>query len=129
MGWLRYVVPMGLFFAVACSSEPRFTEMSPNTGAYTGGEEIEIRGNNFPRTGVVVRFGTKEAGSVAILSERLIKAISPPGDKGTAVDVVLIFDDGRAFIRKQGFRYVDSSQQRQTMEKFFNKTGGDKDKK
>jgi hypothetical protein len=125
MSWLRYLVPMGLFFVVACSSETRFTEMSPNTGAYTGGEEIEIRGNNFPRTGVTVRFGTKEANSVAILSDRLIKAVSPPGDKGTAVDVVLIFDDGRAFILKRGFRYVDSTQ-RETMEKFFNKAGGDK---
>ncbi|HEX2572745.1 MAG TPA: IPT/TIG domain-containing protein [Polyangia bacterium] len=125
MGWLRHLFPVGLILVAACSSEPRFSEVSPNTGAYTGGEEIEIRGNNFPRTGVVVRFGTKEAGSVAILNERLIKAVSPPGDKGTAVDVILIFDDGRALALKRGFHYVDATQ-RETMEKFFNKAAGDK---
>jgi hypothetical protein len=126
MSWLRYFIPVGLILVAACSSEPRFSEISPKTGAFTGGEEIEIRGSNFPRTGVTVRFGTKEANSVALLSDRLIKAISPPGDKGTAVDVILIFDDGRAFMMKHGFRYVDATQQRETMEKFFNKTAGDK---
>ena len=126
MRWLRYMVPVGLGFLVACSGEPRVSEISPNTGTFSGGEEVELRGSHFPRTGVSVRFGTKEASSVAIASDHVIKAITPPGDKGTAVDVIIIFDDGRAFQLKHGFRYVDSTQQRQTMEKFFNKTAGDK---
>ena len=36
------------------------------------------------------------------------------------------FDDGSALQLKNGFRYVDSTQQRQTMDKFFSKASGEK---
>ncbi len=110
--------------ALGCSKETRVTELEPNTGTFSGGEEVEIHGSNFPRGGVTVRFGTKEATNVAYVSDGAIKVATPAGDKNTTSDVTIVFDDGRAFVLKNAFRYVDSTQQRQTMDKFFNKASG-----
>ena len=112
------------WFAGGCSTETRFTEVSPGNGTFTGGEEVQLQGNNFPRSGVTVRFGTKEATGVVVLSDHAIQVTTPAGDRGTAADVTLVFDDGRAFVLKNGFRYVDATQQRDTMDKFFKKSEG-----
>ena len=39
----------------------------------------------------------------------------------------IVFDDGKAFLLKNGFHYVDTSQQRATMDKAFNAMGTTKD--
>jgi hypothetical protein len=111
---------------LGCSKETRISEIEPNTGTFSGGEEVIISGQNFPRSGVQVRFGTKEATGVAVESDHAIKAYTPAGDKGTASDVSVVFDDGRAFVLKGAFHYVDSTQQRNTMDKFFDKAAGEK---
>src|SRR5579859_4433437 len=108
-----------------CSKETKITEIEPNTGTFSGGEEVEIRGANFPKAGVQVKFGTKEATQVAVQSDNVIKVATPAGDKNTTSDVSVIFDDGRAFVLRNGFRYIDSTQQRQTMDNFFKKAGGE----
>lgn len=107
----------------ACSTETRLTEVVPSAGTYTGGEEVEIRGANFPRSSVTVRFGVKEATNVVMQSASSIKVMSPVGDKGTAVDITVVFDDGRAFVVHNGFHFVEQ-QQRQVMDKFFNRASG-----
>ena len=125
-----FVVPVVLsssFLPVlvsGCSNETKFTKVEPNTGTFTGGEEIELQGNGFPRTGLSVRFGNKEAQPVVVESDKKIKVATPAGDKSTNVDITITFDDGRAFVLKNGFHYVDSTQQRATMDKFFDKAGG-----
>lgn len=117
---------LGLFVVLAgCSTETRLTEVAPNAGTYTGGEEVELRGANFPRSGVAVRFGGKEATGVVMQSDRSIKVNTPAGEKGTAVDVTVVFDDGRAFVLRNGFHFVEQ-QQRQVMDKFFNRAAGEK---
>ena len=109
------------FLAAACSTETRFVEISPPNGTFTGGEEVQLEGANFPRSGVTVRFGTKEATGVVVLSDHAIQVTTPAGERGTAADVTLVFDDGRAFVLKGGFHYVDATQQRDTMDKAFKK--------
>jgi hypothetical protein len=104
-----------------CSTETRVSEIEPNFGTFSGGEEVVIKGNAFPRSGAVVRFGTKEAQPVMIESDNAIKVYTPAGDKGTQADVSVVFNDGRAFVLKSAFRYVDSTGQRQAMEKGFDK--------
>lgn len=131
----------GLLGAIAgCSTETRFTGMDPNTGTFTGGEEVVLEGTNFPRGGVSVRFcpskdkdknndqpaNCKEAQPVVSESASKIRVATPAGDKGTDVDVMMIFDDGRAFMLKHGFRYVDSTQSVQTRDTFFKKASGEK---
>src|SRR5258706_4242711 len=113
----RLLVGVSLLALGACSKETRVTDLEPNTGTFTGGEEVEIHGSNFPRAGVTVRFGTKEATSIAFLSDGAIKVSTPAGDKNTTADVSIVFDDRRAFVLKNAVRYVDSTQQRQTMDK------------
>lgn len=107
--------------ASACNNETRVSEIEPATGTSNGGEEVIIKGQGFPRSGAVVRFGTREAQPVVIESDNAIKVYSPAGDKGTAADVSVVFNDGRAFVLKGAFHYVDSTQQRNTMDKFFDK--------
>jgi hypothetical protein len=105
----------------ACSNELKVTEAEPPQGTYNGGEEVVIKGNGFQpgRSGVTVRFGRREATSVAVASTDKIKVLTPSGDKNTTVDISVVFDDGRAFLVKNGFRYLDSNQ-RATMDKAFN---------
>jgi hypothetical protein len=119
---------LGFFTAAGCSTETRFTEVVPNQGTFGGSEEVELRGANFPRGGVRVRFGSKEATGVVMVSDHSIKVTTPAGDKGTAADVTMEFDDGRAFKLPHGFRYVDSTQQRELMDKFFKKASGESGK-
>ncbi len=123
---LRFA-PVAFAFALAggaCqSTETRVSEIEPNFGTFSGGEAVTIRGSNFPRSGAVVRFGTKEAQPVMIESDDKIQVYTPAGDKGTNADVSVVFNDGRAFVLKSAFRYVDSTQQRAAFEKSLDKVG------
>mgnify|MGYP000852623156 CR=1 FL=1 len=121
------LLSLPLFVGVTgCSTETKFTHIEPNTGTFGGGEEVVLEGQNFPRGGMTVHFGTKEAQPVVMESTSKIRVTTPAGDKNTNADVSIIFDDGRAFVLRKGFRYVDSTQQRQTMDKFFDKAAGSK---
>jgi hypothetical protein len=117
-----------LLAAIGCSNELKVSEVDPPNGAFTGGEEVVIRGNGFQpgRGGVVVKFGRKEATAVAVESADKIKVMTPAGDKSSTVDISVVFDDGKAFMLKNGFHYVDTSQQRANMDKVFNAMGNDK---
>jgi len=121
---LKSLAFVALALAGGCSNELKFTGVEPNTGTFTGGEEVVLKGQNFPRGGVMVRFGTKEAQPAVVESDHAIKVTTPAGDKNTNTDVTVVFDDGRTLVLANGFRYVDSTQQRQTMDKFFNKAAG-----
>ena len=123
-------LPLTLLVAAGASGcsdgQTKFTGIEPNTGTFVGGEEVTLMGQHFPRGGATVRFGDKPAQPVVMESDHKIKVTTPAGDKNTNSDVTVIFDDGRAFQLKSGFRYVDSTQQRNTMDKFFNKASGEK---
>lgn len=112
---------------LGCSNDLKVTEVDPPQGTYMGGEEVIIRGNGFQpgRGGVSVRFGRREATNVVVESASAIKVTTPAGDKSAAADVSVIFDDGKAFVLKSAFQYLDNSQ-RQTMDKAFNAMGGEK---
>ena len=125
----RIAIALTLLGLSACSNELKVSEVDPPQGPYTGGEEVIIKGNGFQpgRGGVVVKFGRKDAQAVAVESGDKIKVQTPAGDKNTTVDISVVFDDGKAFMLKNGFRYLDNTQ-RVTMDKAFNALG-DKDKK
>jgi IPT/TIG domain len=114
----------------ACSNELKVSETDPNTGTFNGGEEVTIRGNGFQpgRAGVTVKFGRRDAQAVVVESDSKIKVQTPAGDKNTTVDVSVVFDDGKAFLLKNGFKYIDNTQ-RATMDKAFNALGDKKDEK
>jgi hypothetical protein len=116
-----------LVAGIGCSNDLKVSEVDPPNGAFTGGEEVVIRGNGFQpgRGGVVVKFGRREATAVAVESGDKIKVMTPAGDKSSTVDISVVFDDGKAFLLKNGFHYVDTTQQRSTMDKAFNAMGTD----
>jgi hypothetical protein len=120
----RLLLALSVACAAGCSNDLKVQEAEPEHGAYTGGEEVLIKGSGFQpgRGGVRVMFGKREAGSVAIESSTKIKVLSPSGDKNTTVDISVIFDDGKAFMLKNGFKYIDNTQ-RGTFDKAFDVLG------
>lgn len=106
---------------VGCSNELKVSEVDPPNGTYMGNEEVVIEGSGFQpgRSGVAVRFGKREAQNIVVESSGKIKVTTPTGDKNTTVDVSVIFDDGKTFILKNGFHYIDT-QQKATMDKALN---------
>jgi len=115
-----------LVFAMGCSNELKVTEIEPPQGTFGGGEEVVIRGGGFQpgRGGVMVRFGKRDATSVVVESSDKIKVTTPAGDKNTVADVSVVFDDGKAFMLKNGFRYIDSTLNKAQMDKNLNALGG-----
>lgn len=112
-----------LSLATACSNETKLSEAEPPQGTYLGGEEIVIKGKNFPvgRGGVTVTFGRRLATNVVQESDGAIKVTSPAGDKNTEVDIDVMFDDGRAFRLQKGFKYLDGGDNAKVMKSFGNK--------
>ena len=50
-----------------------------------------------------------------------IRVTSPAGDRNTEADVTVIFDDGRNYLLKSAFRYLDASDNAKVMKSFGNK--------
>lgn len=117
----RVAMALAVLGLAACSNELKVTEAEPSNGTFTGGEEVLIHGSGFQpgRGGVTVKFGRRDAQSIAVESTNKIKVLSPAGDKNTTVDISVVFDDGKAFLLKNGFRYLDNTQ-KVTMDKAFN---------
>lgn len=73
---------------------PEVTLISPNRGITTGGTEVTITGKNFlepllgPGTGTRVKFGTKDATNVIVVSDTKLIATTPAAPTGL-VDVTV----------------------------------------
>lgn len=106
-----------------CSSETKLEELEPKQGTFAGGEEISIKGKNFPvkRGGASVVFGRRPATQVVLENSNTIKVTSPQGDKNTDVDVTVQFDDGRTFQLKNAFRYLDATDNAKVLKNFGKK--------
>ena len=121
--WLVGVAVSMSLATVHCSNETRISELEPPQGTYMGGEEILIKGRNLPagKGGASVMFGRRPATNVVMESNSAIKVTSPAGDRNTEVDVVVVFDDGRTYQMKNGFRYLDAADNTKVMKHFGNK--------
>ena len=107
----------------ACSNETAVLSVDPPQGTYSGGEDVVIKGRNFPagRGGVSVMFGRRPATNVIIDSQSAIRVTTPAGDRNTSADIVIMFDDGRAYQLKEAFRYLDATDNSEVMKHFGNK--------
>ncbi len=106
-----------------CSTETKIVELEPPQGTFAGGEEITIRGKNLPvgRGGATVLFGRRAATNIVMENSNSIRVTSPAGDRNTEADVTVIFDDGRNYLLKNAFRYLDGSDNSKVMNTFGNK--------
>ncbi|HMU39494.1 MAG TPA: IPT/TIG domain-containing protein [Pseudomonadota bacterium] len=106
-----------------CNNETAVLSLDPPQGTYTGGEDITIKGRNFPvgRGGVSVLFGRHPATNVILESPSAIRVTSPAGDRNTKSDVTIMFDDGRAYQLQAAFQYLDGTDNSKVMKHFGNK--------
>lgn len=104
-------------------------KVEPPQGTTAGGEEITISGAGFlpGKTQAEVRFGHRKSEIVTIASTSKIKAVTPPGEKGP-VNITVSFDDGKAFMIPNGFRYVEPAENGNARNAYFggNKPGAGK---
>ncbi len=113
-----------LLALLGCSNDLKVNGLDPAQGTYAGGEEVVIKGNGFQSgRGVTVTFGKSPASSVVIESSDRIKVQTPAGTKNSSVDVLVTFDDGKAFQIKNAFRYVDPSVDKAAMERSLDNVG------
>lgn len=112
-----------LLSAGQCSNETKIEKLEPPQGTFAGGEEILIKGKNFPtkRGGVSVTFGRRGATGISIENDSTIKVLSPQGEKNTEVDITVLFDDGRGYQLKNAFRYLDATDNQKVMKNFGKK--------
>ena len=95
-------------FVIGCKEEFAIRTISPATGVLGGGEPIEILGSGFnPNQGVAVYFGNSKAGNVVVNSSKKMTVSTPSVGEAQVVDVRIATDDGKEFLLRRAFRYVE----------------------
>ncbi|REK67823.1 MAG: VWA domain-containing protein [Brevibacillus sp.] len=84
---------------------PEITNITPNSGLITGGDTVNIDGNNFSN-GAKVYFGNTEA-QVTFYSGVRLKVKSPAASQPGPVDVKVVNTDGQEVTLSNGFTYND----------------------
>jgi hypothetical protein len=96
---------------LGCSDgTPRVKRVYPDFSSLRGDEDVRIEGSGF-RTdlGYTVYFGTQRAPSVMVENEGLLVATTPGVESPREVDVRIVADNGKTFLLKKAFRYIDGS--------------------
>ena len=82
--------------------------VSPATGMTVGGELIQIRGTGFRSDmGIAVFLGAKQAENVVVTGPETLAVTTPSSLEAALVDVRIATDDGREYVMKQAFRYIE----------------------
>ena len=94
-----------------CSDDaPRVRRVYPNFSSLRGDEDVRIEGSGFRNDiGYTVYFGTQKASSVMVQDEGVLVATTPGVDSPRQVDVRIVADNGKTFLLKKAFRYIDGS--------------------
>ena len=94
--------------AVGCSEEFAIRTLAPATGVLGGGEPIEILGSGFNNNqGISVYFGNSKATNVVVNSSKKMTVSTPSTGEPQVVDVRILTDDGKEFLLRRAFRYVE----------------------
>jgi hypothetical protein len=83
---------------------PSITSVAPNRGTTSGGTELTVEGKSFAE-GATVTIGKKPAKRVKRVSGSILEVVTPEGDDGQMVDVVVKNPDGREAVHKRAFQY------------------------
>ena len=95
-------------------AELGFVGISPVRGAIAGGTEVYVVGQGFARAGLSVTLGGQVMPEVRVLSDSLLRAVTPPGQSLGAVDLRLniaqeqVLGAGAFTYYDPGFRYGGS---------------------
>jgi len=86
------------------------TGWDPKVGPYTGGGTVTIEGTGFQEggaRGVKVYFGDKEAKVLGWVGDDKLKIEAPPGEVGSEVNILLVFDDAKDLTIEKAYKYED----------------------
>ena len=107
------IAALGLFvgfFALACNQDFKITRVTPSVGLVGGGEQVEILGTGFdPNMGVSVFFGNQQADNVVVSSTDKLIVMTPSSIKAGAVNIRIAMDNGKEYLIRDGFRYVQKA--------------------
>ena len=105
---MRTLISVSLFLlclgATGCDKGTRIASVEPSFGNVAGGDDVVIHGSGF-KEGLVVQFGKTQVKSVVLDSPSRLRVKTPSGVEGKT-DVVVIRDDGKTFMLKDGFTYT-----------------------
>ncbi len=97
-----------VLFVAGCKEDFSIRTISPATGVLGGGEPIEILGSGFnPDQGVAVYFGNSKSNNVVVNSTKKMTVSTPSVGEPQVVDVRIATDDGKEFLLRRAFRYVE----------------------
>ena len=95
---------------IGCKEEFGIQNISPATGVLGGGEPIEILGSGFnPNLGIAVYFGNTKATNVVVSSSKKLIVSTPSVGEPQVVDVRIATDDGKEYLLRRAFRYIEKS--------------------
>ncbi len=96
--------------AAGCEEKFGIKDVSPAVGVLGGGEPVDIRGSGFDQNmGIAVYFGNTKADNVVVKSTNTLTVNTPSSGEPKVVDVRIATDDGKEFLIKRAFRYVEKS--------------------
>jgi hypothetical protein len=97
-------------FATGCQQEFGFKNLSPATGAISGGEAVVINGSGFETSmGLTIYFGTEKALNVVVTGPETMTVTTPSVPETKVVDVRILTDTGKEFILRNAFRFISKA--------------------
>ncbi len=103
------IVLLGCMVA-GCEQGFAIKGVSPAVGVLGGGEPVVIRGTGFnPNLGVAVYFGNSKADNVVVSATDKLIVTSPSAGEPKVVDVRIAMDDGKEYLLKGAFRYIEKT--------------------
>jgi hypothetical protein len=103
---------LGLVAACGEDKKLKVTGLDPVSGDFSGGERITIKGNRFTKDGTrtaKVFFGGTKAQVMGFKGDNEMIVMSPPGEVGKKVDILIVFEPGGEITLKEAFTYVQKS--------------------
>lgn len=101
---------LALAFVSGCEKEFGIKSVSPRSGVLGGGEPISILGSGFKSNmGLSVYFGNQKADNVVVAGPEVLTVSTPSSQEPKFVDIRVMTDDGRQFVIKRAFRYIEKA--------------------
>jgi hypothetical protein len=90
--------------------EMMFSEVEPDFGGLQGGKTVRVVGDSLRLDiGYAVYFGELRSPQVSIASDKALLAVTPRRFEPGEVDVTIRADNGRVFVVKNGFQYINQA--------------------